>query len=674
MFPALFPVPRDALSDVAAAETAGAEKRGGDGEKKEQFARLLFVSLENEPDGGKAVRSVGEMPVPAIGVRSLALLASSLFEKKGEGVAIQTVDEEIPHGSSACDDLLMSMLAPALADGCANMVQARLSSGVPAESVDQEASQLEASELNTDGGLFDRGVPEDSLAAMRRFETVLQPFTEVDDAMSEAGGPHGAPTGRAFALSDLFESAAGSDPKIQEMFSHLQLSEESNPEFAAKGVSDSGQIQGHSLSAPRSSGAAAVLDARQIPASDEGVVSRDGEQRRALEIPEQGNVAAVRWSQAPAALASSAVRTSSALPLNDAASDRTDTASVLSESAASSAEQAGSSAPFSMSMMDNVRPRRAFPIPDLRGSSSDDASAGDVSRTLRGESPILRTQLLSVATSQTGEASSDGKTVTDLTSATVSERALKAAAESELSTNRLTEGREQEQSIFPAARDLFGEPAGGKNASQPAAVQQQPLSRQFSILKDTSKESDLGRNTGKETLEAAASSVASRSSQIAASSGISFSSLLSGEIPLQGRGAAALEDGMQHVVRFLRTEGRQAASIIVDPPALGRIEIELVTIAKGVEASIKVSSEQVRQLVQDHITVLRNHLEQQGVHLGEFVVDLRDNSKGNSGRGAFAENGNSRRRGFSVTEADGIEEEIPTFGVDLEHGLLSWVA
>ena len=381
----------------------------------------------------------------------------------------------------------------------------------------------------------------------------------------------------------------------------------------------------------------------------------------------------MRWSQEPAAPASSAVQTSRAFPLNDAASNRTDTASVLPEAAASSVEKAGSSAPFSMSMTDNVRPRRAFPIPDLRGSSGEAASADDVSRVFRGEARTLRTQLLSAATSQTGEAPSDGKTVTDLTSATVSQRALKTAAESELSTNRLIEGREQEQSIFPAARDLFGESTGGKNASQASSAQQQPLSRQFSILKDTPKESDLGRNTGKETLEAAAYSAASRPSQTVAPSGISFSSLLSGELPLQGRGGAALEDGMQHVVRFLRTEGRQAASIIVDPPALGRIEIELVTIAKGVEASIKVSSEQVRQLVQDHITVLRNHLEQQGVHLGEFIVDLRDNSKGSFGRNAFAENGNSRRRGFSVTEADGIEEEIPTFGVDLEHGLLSWV-
>ncbi|HRV99881.1 MAG TPA: hypothetical protein P5201_14875, partial [Aminobacteriaceae bacterium] len=63
-----------------------------------------------------------------------------------------------------------------------------------------------------------------------------------------------------------------------------------------------------------------------------------------------------------------------------------------------------------------------------------------------------------------------------------------------------------------------------------------------------------------------------------------------------------------------------------------------------------------------------------GVHLGEFIVDLRDNSKGQSGRNAFAGERNGRRRGVSVLDAEGIDETIPSFRMDLEHGLLSWVA
>ena len=49
------------------------------------------------------------------------------------------------------------------------------------------------------------------------------------------------------------------------------------------------------------------------------------------------------------------------------------------------------------------------------------------------------------------------------------------------------------------------------------------------------------------------------------------------ELALAGRGGDALEDGMHNVVRFMRTEGHHRASMIVDPPALGRVEIELAS-------------------------------------------------------------------------------------------------
>lgn len=143
------------------------------------------------------------------------------------------------------------------------------------------------------------------------------------------------------------------------------------------------------------------------------------------------------------------------------------------------------------------------------------------------------------------------------------------------------------------------------------------------------------------------------------------------ELALAGRNGEALEDGMHNVVRFMRTEGHHRASMIVDPPALGRVEIELASTSGGVEASIRVGNEQLRQLVQDQITVLRTHLQQQGVQVAELTVDIRDSGREGHGEARDgAKDRNARVSGMAGT----AEEDIPSFAVDLEKGLLHWVA
>ena len=130
-----------------------------------------------------------------------------------------------------------------------------------------------------------------------------------------------------------------------------------------------------------------------------------------------------------------------------------------------------------------------------------------------------------------------------------------------------------------------------------------------------------------------------------------------------------LRDGMINVVRFIRADGVQKANVVVDPPALGRISVELSSTSSGVEASIKVASEQIRQLVQDQLSELRMNLSQQGVQVAEFTVDVQqDNSQNGNHQGG--QYGNERRT-FAISEADDETEE---FRIDLEEGLLYWVA
>jgi flagellar hook-length control protein FliK len=135
----------------------------------------------------------------------------------------------------------------------------------------------------------------------------------------------------------------------------------------------------------------------------------------------------------------------------------------------------------------------------------------------------------------------------------------------------------------------------------------------------------------------------------------------------------ALREGLTNVVRFVRANGEQKASLIVDPPALGRVSVELTSSATGLEASIKVSSEQIRQLVQDQLAQLRWSLSQQGVQLTHFSVDVQQEDGGRRQQ----EPGRERRRARGISGIEGAsdeQDEQAGFRVDLDQGLLYWLA
>ena len=133
-----------------------------------------------------------------------------------------------------------------------------------------------------------------------------------------------------------------------------------------------------------------------------------------------------------------------------------------------------------------------------------------------------------------------------------------------------------------------------------------------------------------------------------------------------------LREGVENVVRFARVNGGHRASLIVDPPALGRLTVELATGTSGLEANIKVSSEQVRHLVQDQIVQLRMSLAQQGVQLAQFSVDVQQDDGRRQQGFSRGQGGRRRARGEASGEDDGAANAV--FRVDLNQGLLHWVA
>ena len=129
-------------------------------------------------------------------------------------------------------------------------------------------------------------------------------------------------------------------------------------------------------------------------------------------------------------------------------------------------------------------------------------------------------------------------------------------------------------------------------------------------------------------------------------------------------------EGLLNVVQFINRGESSEVRIIVEPPALGRVDVSLKSSANGVEAQFRVDNEALRQMVQNQLDSLKESLRAQGIHVSGLTVDIR-NGEGENFRGGQGSKDRKRARG----EDDGdLAEDARIARLDLERGLLHWVA
>ncbi|MDR1651289.1 MAG: flagellar hook-length control protein FliK [Synergistaceae bacterium] len=135
---------------------------------------------------------------------------------------------------------------------------------------------------------------------------------------------------------------------------------------------------------------------------------------------------------------------------------------------------------------------------------------------------------------------------------------------------------------------------------------------------------------------------------------------------------SAFGEGLSFVVDFMRKDSSAQARIVVEPPALGRVDISLSSTSAGVEANFRVDSEELGQMVQGQLDSLKASLHAQGIHVSELTVDIR-NSDSRQGRNEpYGSKAKSRRGAMSEGDEDAPDAKIVR--LDLENGLLHWVA
>jgi hypothetical protein len=130
-------------------------------------------------------------------------------------------------------------------------------------------------------------------------------------------------------------------------------------------------------------------------------------------------------------------------------------------------------------------------------------------------------------------------------------------------------------------------------------------------------------------------------------------------------------EGLLRAIDIVRSDEASEARLVVEPPALGRIDISLKSSSDGVEAMFRVDNEELRRMVQNQLDSLKASLQAQGIHVYALTVDIRNND-GEKGRNDTS----SRKKGQGRVskEEDELAPDARIIRLDLEQGLLHWVA
>jgi len=140
---------------------------------------------------------------------------------------------------------------------------------------------------------------------------------------------------------------------------------------------------------------------------------------------------------------------------------------------------------------------------------------------------------------------------------------------------------------------------------------------------------------------------------------------------LGSRGSAAILEGAELLLRTAVRAESHSARMIIDPPALGPVEVSVTLAADGLSASFRVESEAVRQLLLQHADALRESLARAGLPVGGFSLSV-DVGTGDRRPPEASPEGRRRARNGRNDE-EGEERGEPLGRLDAEAGVLHWV-
>jgi len=130
---------------------------------------------------------------------------------------------------------------------------------------------------------------------------------------------------------------------------------------------------------------------------------------------------------------------------------------------------------------------------------------------------------------------------------------------------------------------------------------------------------------------------------------------------------------MARVIEVIKERDGHKGRMMLEPPELGSVKIELQSTRDQVQLHLVVESAQAREMIDQSLDMLRQSLARQGLTLAETTVDV--GGGGSSDQTAWETGQAQRTGGEPGTEGD--EPQVPEEVVarlDIEKGLLNWIA
>ena len=137
----------------------------------------------------------------------------------------------------------------------------------------------------------------------------------------------------------------------------------------------------------------------------------------------------------------------------------------------------------------------------------------------------------------------------------------------------------------------------------------------------------------------------------------------------------ALSEGMAQVIEVIRNRNGHKGRMVLEPPELGTVRIEIQSLKDQVRLHLFVENAQARDLVDQSMDVLRQSLSRQGLTLAETMVDI--DAGGNGGHAAWGSDAASDASSGPALSDAAKEPQEPgevIARLDIDKGLLNWIA
>jgi len=122
-----------------------------------------------------------------------------------------------------------------------------------------------------------------------------------------------------------------------------------------------------------------------------------------------------------------------------------------------------------------------------------------------------------------------------------------------------------------------------------------------------------------------------------------------------------------HAIVNMNSSGETKLTVVLSPPSMGKMKIELTSDKDGVDAKLIVDIKEVKEIIDSAVSDMKDVISKSGVHLRDIVVELAPNQHNNKDFGdGLHRNKNSEAFDHGRNSSNEKREDSPSLQEDME--------